>query len=382
VTTERRIDRRVTAIVLGIAVFVALYTGFRLPNAWSATLQAVSLTDGFHKRFVVGTLLRPLALATDYNYALFATFSYLVLVALLTVVVVNAWRTKLVEQRLLVVAWLVLPTGGFLFNEVGYFEQLLYLLLFASVWLVHRGKLIAATVVMTITPCIHEIAILTVLPLFGLILLRAVSPKRAVIATAIPALVNVIILAIPPATSTAVDTLAVSLQQANFSFRVDALTLFNRAQSENWGLYSVHNVVIYVRPIAYMLLALLIGLWFSDRSSWRTERDRLPAWLLLLASCGAIAVPTLLVYGGWDGNRWRFLVITNFFIVIWLLLQHRGRVPLRIGTISLLLLAVVIVSRLDIWYFDRLAPREIGYRAIAKFFIHIGDGSLFVMAQE
>jgi hypothetical protein len=377
-----RIDRRVTGIALGIAVFVALYTGFRLPNAWSATLEAVSLTDGFHRRFVVGTLLRPLALATDYDYRLFATFSYLVLAALLTVIVVNAWRTQLLEQRLLVIAFLLLPTGGFVFNEVGYFEQLLYLLLFAAIWLVRRDKLIAATALMTVTPCIHEIAILTVLPLFGLVLLRCVPAKRAVIMTAIPAIVNVLVLAISPASSGAIGTLSAALAQANFTYRADALELFQRSQGDNWGLYSVHNVVVYVRPIAYVLIALLVGLWFTDRNTWRSERDRLPAWLILLASCAAIAVPTLLVYGGWDGNRWRFLVIVNFFVVLWLSLGERGPQPLRIGTITLLLLAMLIASRFELWYFDRLAPRELGYRPVAKFFIHAADGSLFEMANE
>ncbi len=381
VVTTERIDRRVTGIVLGLALFVALYTGFRVPNAWSATLQAVSITDGFHKRFVVGTLLRPLALATDYDYKLFATFSFLVLGALLAIVAINAWRTQLLEQRLLVIAWLVLPTGGFVFNEVGYFEQLLYLLLFTSIWLVARGKLAAATALMAITPCIHEIAILTVLPVYGFVLLRKVSPKHAVIATAIPALVNLIVLAIPAASSSAVETLAASLQHANFKFRVDALLLFNRSQSDNWGLYTVHDVVVYVRPIAYMLLALLVGLWFTDRHSWRTERDRLPGWLLLVTACAVVATTTLLVYGGWDGNRWRFLVITNFFVVLWFLLGERGRVPLRTGTISVLVLAVLLVSRLGFWYFDGLAPRELAYRPFVKFFIHAGDGSLFEMAK-
>ena len=375
------IDRRVTAIALGLATFFALYTGFRVPNAWSATLQSVSLTDGFHRRFVVGTLLRPLALATDFDYRLFATFSFLVLGGLLTVVVINAWRTQLLSQRLLVIAWLLLPTGGFLFNEVGYFEQLLYLLLFVAIWLVGRGKLVAAIAVMAVAPCIHEIAILTVLPIFGLVLLRRVPPKQAVIATAIPAVVNLIVLAIPPASAGAVDTLALQLQHANFNFRVDALILFNRSQSENWGLYKVHDVVVYVRPIAYGLIALLLGLWFSDRESWRTERDRLPSWLLLVAACAAVAVTSLLVYGGWDGNRWRFLVITNFFLVVWFLLGERSAKPLRIGTITLLVLSALLVSRLAIWYFDGLSPRETGYRPIVKFFQHIADGSVFEMAK-
>lgn len=365
-----------TGIVLGLSVFVALYTGFRLPNAWSATLQAVSLTDGFHRRFVVGTLLRPLALATNYDYGLFATFSYLVLAALLTVIVVNALRTKLLEQRLLVVAFLLLPTGGFLFNEIGYFEQLLYLLLFVAVHLARRRKLVAATALMAVTPCIHEIAILSVLPIYGVVLLRTVSPKRAVIATAIPAVVNLIVLAIPPASDGAIETLSAALAPS-FTYRPDALELFGRAQSENWGLYTVHNVVVYVRPVAYVLLALLVGLWFTDRESWRRDEDRLPSWVILLASCAAIAVPTLLVYGGWDGNRWRFLVIVNFFLVVWYQLGYRGTRPLRLATITLLVFAVLLVARFEFWYFDQLAPREIGYRPVVKFFRHAVDGSLY-----
>jgi len=379
---HERIDRRVTAITLGAALLIALYTGFRLPNGWSATLDAVSLTDGFHRRFVVGTLLRPLALATDYDYRLFATFSYLVLAALLAVIARAALRTQLLEQRLVVIAWLLLPTGGFLFNEVGYFEQLHFLMLFASIWLVRRERFVAATAVMALAPLVHEIAILTVLPLFGLVLLRTVSPKRAVIATAIPALINLIVLAIPPASDGAIATLSASLTHANFTYRPDALELFSRAQSDNWGLYSVHNVVVYVRPIAYVLIALLVGLWFTDRESWRKDNDRQPSWVILLASCAAIAVPSLLVYGGWDGNRWRFLVVTSFFVVVWLALEGRGKKPLRIGTITMLVLSVLIASRFELWYFDRLQPRELGYRPVVKFFMHIADGSLFTMADE
>jgi hypothetical protein len=376
------LDRRYTAVLLGLAVFVALYTGFRVPNAWTATLDAVSLTDGFHRRFVVGTLLRPFALATDFNYWVFATFSFLVLGGILAVLIVNTLRAERLEQRLLVIAWLLLPMGGYLFNEVGYFEQLQYLLLFASIWLVHRGRIVTSTCVMAVTPCIHEIAILTVIPLYGLVLLRNVSPRRAVIATLVPTIVNLIILAIPPAGDGAIESLSQALSHANFKYRADALTLFQRSQSENWGLYKVQNVVVYVRPLAYMLIALLVALWFSDRTSWRNERDRLPSWLLLVASCAAILVPTLLVYGGWDGNRWRFIVLTNFFIVVWFALANRPRAPLRIATITVLVVAALLISKLDIWYFDQLAPRELEYRPLVKFFRHLADGSLFVRSGD
>ncbi|MCU1682641.1 MAG: hypothetical protein JWQ81_3380 [Amycolatopsis sp.] len=82
-----------------VAVGIAAYTGFRLPNAWTATLDAVSLTDGFHRRIVVGTLLHPLALATGYAYWVFATKSFLVLVALLVVLGVALIQAQLTSQR-------------------------------------------------------------------------------------------------------------------------------------------------------------------------------------------------------------------------------------------------------------------------------------------
>src|SRR5215831_5382501 len=167
-----RAMRRLFVPALAIAILVAGYTGFRLPNAWCATLDAVSLFDGFHRRFVVGTLLQPLAIATDYNYWLFAAFSYLVLAAVLAVLTAAVLRAELISQRLLVIAWLVLPTGGFLFHEVGYFEQILYLLLFAALALIRRNRLVAAACVLCVAPLVHEIALVTVIPLFGLVALR------------------------------------------------------------------------------------------------------------------------------------------------------------------------------------------------------------------
>src|SRR2546430_7097789 len=71
---------RGTAVLVPLAVVFAWYRGFRLPNIWSVTLETVSVTDGFHRRFLVGTAMRPIAVLVDFHYWLFATFSLLVLV--------------------------------------------------------------------------------------------------------------------------------------------------------------------------------------------------------------------------------------------------------------------------------------------------------------
>src|SRR4051812_27842094 len=123
-----------TLVLLPLSVLFAWYRGFRMPNIWAVTLLNVSVTDGFRRRFLVGTLLRPFALLTDYHYWFFAAVSLVVVVVLVATVCVLAVRTRLVSQRALVIGWFVLGAGGFLFDDVGYLEQVLYLLLFASMW--------------------------------------------------------------------------------------------------------------------------------------------------------------------------------------------------------------------------------------------------------
>jgi hypothetical protein len=372
------LTRRLTIAMLGIAIACAFYIGFRVPNAWATTLSSVSITDGFHRRFVVGTLLRPLALATDYDYWLFAAFAYAILVALIAIVVRCALQSASIERRLLVVAYFLLPTGGFLFHEVGYFEQSLYLLLFFAIWLVRRKRLIAATAVMAACPCIHEIAILTTLPIFGLVALRELPFRRAVLMTAIPAIVNAVILLLPPASEGAVATLTTTLQASRFvTFRTDALDLFNRTQSDNWGLYKVHDVVVFVQPIAIFVVGAFSVLWWVDRGFWK-QGARVPAIGVFLASAAAIGLPGLLVYGGWDGNRWAFLLLTNFVIVTWLSLDERHRSgPVRIGTSALLATAILVMTHIHVPYFPPDSARELRSRPVRKFLREMRRGTLF-----
>jgi hypothetical protein len=370
-----RFERAIAIAAIGFALALALFTGFRVPNAWSATLDAVSLFGGFHRRFVVGTLLHPLAVATGYSYWVFAAWSFLVLAALLAVLAREAYRGD-TSRRLVIVAVLALH-GGFLFNEVGYFEQVHYLLLFAAIWLVHRQREVAAALVMAIAPAVHEIAILTVLPLFGLVLARNVPFRRAAMLTAIPAAVNLAILAIPPARDGAIADLGAALAHANFAYRPDALALFDRTQHAAWDLYKIHEVVVYVRPMMWILVALFALLWWSDRDGWLRERDRQRPAVVLAISCAAIAVASLLVYGGWDGNRWRFIVIGSFAFAVWLALAYRRSQALRASTITVLVIAALFIARQPEWYFDDLAPRELSYRAVGTFIEHAADGSLF-----
>ena len=322
-----------------LALTTAAYTGFRLPGAWVATLDTVSVTDGFHRRFLIGTLLHPLAVATGYDYAVFAAAGFAVLAALLVVLTVAFVRARQESRRLVIIGWLLLPTGGFFFHEVGYYEQVLYLLLFAALWLLPRRPA-AAAALMTAAVLVHEIALLTVLPIFAMVLLRRFPLRRAALLTAPPLLVELVVLAVPASAHGAVDRLRASIGTANFPIRVDALALFERTQSQSWQLYSITGVLGYVVPIAVVLLAGFLVLCGRGRP------------IAVVSQAAAIGAPAMLAFAGWDGARWGFLLVTNFAVVLWL-----GKREFSVRQLVVLGATLLVLTHMPLPYFDGYFPR-------------------------
>lgn len=328
--------RRSVAALFAIAVLVAGYTGFRLPGEWAATLQAVSLTDGFHRRFLVGTLLKPFG----HDYPVFAVASFAVLGTVLAVTALAFFSSRTESRRWLIVVWLLLPTGGYLFHEVGYFDQVLYLLLSGALWAVHRHRPVLASALMALSVTVHEIALLTVVPIFGFALLRTVPVRRACALVTPAAVLGLGILALPPAAPGTVDGLRRELSTADFPYRADALDLFGRTQAESWRLYSVTGVLLYLLPIAVVVIG---GFLYLHRPT-----------LAAVVPAAAIGAPALLAFGGWDDARWGFLLVTNFFVVVWLWLGHRELKLSQTGVLTALLL---VLTHVPMPYFDGYAPR-------------------------
>jgi len=330
------VTRRVTTALFPIALALAAYTGFRLPSTWPVTLQTVSLADGFHRRFLIGTLLRPLALLAGYDYGFFAAVSFLILAALLVALGIAFFRSRTETGRIVILGWLLLPTGGYLFHEVGYYDQVLYFLLFAALCALNRDRPYTASGLLVLSVLTHEIALLTVVPVFGLMLLRRYPFRRACALLAPAALAGLVVLALPPTAPGAVDRFQRTLAAARFPFRNDALGLFARTQAESWQLYSIADVLLYLLPI---LLVVLGGHLLLHRS-----------WLPL----AVIAAPALLAFGGWDEARWGFLVISNFALVLWL--ANRELKASQLGALTVVFL---LLTHIPMPYFDGSAPREI-----------------------
>jgi len=362
----------VWSVLLALSLLSAAYTGFRMPNRWSATLYTFSLVDGFHRRFLVGTALRPLSVLFDYSYWLYVGVAFLILTAVLAVLVVKTLRARLVSQRALVIAFLLLPTGGYLFHEVGYLDQLLYLFLFAALWVLRRRAWFVAPILLVLAVCTHEIAILTIIPIFGFVVLKDLEWRRAVAVLLPPVVVALVLLAISPMESGAIERLQRAFRVSNFEPRPDAFDLFRRSFSDNWKLYSWHGVLDFLWPYA---LVMVLGFGFMYWIGSRRREGGFSVLYLLLGS-GAIAAPVLLALAGWDEDRWAFLLACNFLIVVWIWLGDTRR---ELDALQAVVLAVVLLFFLhaDLRYFDGFAPRRLYPVDIRHFRQQIDDGSLF-----
>lgn len=328
--------------MFAVVVLLAGYTGSRLPSDWAVTLESVSLTDGFHRRFLVGTVLRPIAALFGYHYVVYAVAGFAVLATVLTALVIAFFRASTLSRRFLVIGWLLLPTGGYLFHEVGYLDQVVYLVLLAALWALHRDRPVPAGVLMVASVLTHEIALLTVVPVFGFVVLRKLPLRKACAVLAPSVAAGLVVLAVPPAEAGAVQRFQQVLADSGFPYRADALELFDRTQAQSWQLYSITGVFLYLVPI---LLVVVAGSLLLHRPSATT-----------LLPLTAVVAPTLLAFGGWDEARWGFLLITNFVLVLWL---RSGRRELDLPRFGALAVILLVLTHLPMPYFDGYRPRDV-----------------------
>ncbi|UGQ12899.1 hypothetical protein LO772_04575 [Yinghuangia sp. ASG 101] len=359
-------SRRTAVLVLG-CVALAAYTGLRMPGRWAVTLQAVSLQDGFHRRFLVGTVLRPFAAPAGYPYELFVAVSFVVLGVLVAVLVRLAVVTRKPVQRLLIMAFLLLPTGGYLFHEIGYFDQIVYLGLFGAVWLLYRGRVAAASLVTASTVLVHEIALLTVLPLFLLAALRELPPRRALAAVAPTVGVGLVVLAVPAAGPGAPTHFERVLIGTGFPLRSDALDLFGRTQTDSYQYFDPWDIFVFLWPLAVLIA---VGMLVFARIGRRPAR-------LTGVSVAAAVAPILLAAGGWDRERWAFLLIANCCVALWFWLDDHGTHEITPAQVGVVLAVLLVASHVPLTYFDGFQPRALTGPALGDFWHDIATGGFF-----
>jgi hypothetical protein len=338
-------------VALVLAIAWAAYAGFRLPNLWSVTLYNVTWSDGTARRALFGTLLAPVWSVGGNEYWIYAAVAFAILGALLAVIVLVAMRARWTAQRIVILAWLLAPTGAYLFHEVGYLDQLVYLLLFASMWLWTRTSPFVAVLPVLASVLVHELVLLTTWPILVWWAWRAGVTRRQAWALALPALAGAVLLALPPLSDDRAAGIVARLTASlPFPLREDAIALYARTQQESWALYSPAHELLVVLPFALVIALTMLFVWVVTRQVEAGEQR----W-----AAGALPVvlaPFLIVFGGWDTSRWVFLAYSNAVIVGYLWLERRstaiGPVATGAAVLPFLLLALVPLQ-----YFDGYDPR-------------------------
>jgi hypothetical protein len=213
---------------------------------------------------------------------------------------------------------------------------------------------------------VHEIALLTILPVFFALAVRRDGLRRAAVLLAAPVLLGAVILTIPSQRPGAPEAFTARLADANFPLRQDVLRMFARTQGEALEMYDAFQIFGHLVLVATVLVAAYLGLRAAERSLGDGA---------VVVDVVAIATPALLAFAGWDGSRWIFLLVSNFSLVLWSHLGARAR-ELDWPQLIVLATALLVIGRFGLDYFDGYGPRPINPDAAAGFVEQVRDGLL------
>jgi len=325
-------------LILGLVI--ALYVGCRAPSLWSVNYYIPSIFDGFWRRSLLGTLLYPLG-PLRFDYRLVSTLQAVVLLALVALLIVHAWRSDL-RIKLLTILFLVGPTGGYLFHEIGYVEQILYLVLAAAFALEDKRLSVG---LMALAMFVHEMAAFTVIPLYLASLVvagrRGTAIRHGLLLLGVFAVIYLFFQTVDAAH---IDRLMQLIRDsAGYAPRADYYDVF-RHQLIGPAPKIYFTVSDWYRLVTVLALALLAAATFARQSA-------VAAASVLVACLAPLAMGLL----GWDTSRFTFLSLSASFFV---LAVFKGAASSRLfGLVAALLLAFALFGHFI--YFDDYQPRPL-----------------------
>jgi hypothetical protein len=334
-TREQRLN---AGVLLGL--LVAVYVGFRMPNLWSLNYYIPSGFEGIWRRGLIGALLHPVGnLRFDYHFV--AALQGAVLLAVVVLLVRHALRSDW-RIKTLTILFLLAPTGGYLFHEVGYIEQLLYLVLLGALAFEDRRHTV---LVLAVTLFIHEMAALTIIPLYLALLVIERRHRMAIEHTLALLVVFAVLYRFAQTPDpAAVDQLIEAIKaHANYPLRADYYDVYRHRLtgpelqlyfvSASWWQLTVAGTVAVLTASAFV------------------RRDPIAAGAVVLACLAPLALGFL----GWDQHRWVFVSLCSSFLV---LVRFGGAQSAAVtAAVSAVLAVFLIVGHLV--YFDDYQPRPL-----------------------
>lgn len=339
-----------TAVFFFYIVFMAFVEGFRMPNLWSINYYIPSIFDGFFRRSFGGTLLWFFG-DIRFNYYFIALFQFLILLLVLFFIY-RAIRNNSVSI-VLAALYFLSPLGGYLFHEVGYIDQLLYLLAFFSLFLLSKGKLYSSIFIIIVSMFFHEITLLTTLPiLLFYILINDKDMKFASKFILLPLLSFLTIYLFYQTVPTDIVYALIDNIRLNSSYdiREGYFKVFtNEFLGSRMKLYYTFDNIFLILMIIVLSASVFISLNQINQN-----------FLNKFFAVVTIMSPLLLGFFGWDTDRWIFLSFSNFFIIAYLI-YHRfagSFIDTKLNTALVFIIFITFFSMPNLKYFDDYQPRN------------------------
>lgn len=350
-----------------LSYLVAWLNGFRMPNLWSINYYIPSIFEGFYRRSFLGTATFFLG-DLRFQYHAIATIQFAVFLAL-NIVIIHACIKRGDQFKWLWIVFLLSPAGGYFFNEVGYIEQLLYLLMFAA--LASPSKILGA-LLMLVSLWIHEMALFTTIPLYiGYLILQQRPWEEIFIITAASIICFVILYLFFQ--TTAPENLSHFVSSAtkfaNYPIREDYYTIFSNnfiGQRFQW-YYSVNEI---------KNIALIAPLWIvSAYAFFKSTQFSLIKKLSFVFGLIICISPLLLGIFGWDVHRWIFLSLASSLCCIYWVSRNFSS-PLS-WVVVILFTLFLFFGNLE--YFDGYTPRLSNWPAPVKFLTEEFPAMIFII---
>ena len=390
---------RILIVFLIIAYLSAFITGFRLPNLWSLNYYIMNFFDGFIRRGAAGTIL--------YIFGdLRANYYFIITIQFLVFIVLNYFIIcAVIKDRKIIFIYsifLISPFGGYFFHEIGYIDQLIFLVF--GIIIIVDNKFFSA-IMLFISLFIHELSIFTIIPLYFSYQYVKGSSLVSLIPTFLTCLLGMGLLYFYFQRISSEDLssyLTYLTPRANYEIRRDFYGLFHTNFSISDPISHLHFTEEDYRNIKLISpLFLIIGYLFAKmkflmqyETRWGSTFSATPgeqetAALLTVSTPNPVtprrasvifnwikiiflffigimtpAVPLIMGMVAWDCARWIFI---SGCIALFCCYFTREALSWRI---TMLVSTVFIVFSIygNFFYFDGYLPRAKNWDSIINFF--------------
>lgn len=344
-----KLNQKYWMLIYSFGIVLAFLIGARLPSLWTATHWSFNFSYGSLRRSLVGTLFSPLWEVFSFNYYFYSAFAILITISLMLLAMMAGLKAKTFEIKILVMWWIFLPTGAYLFHQTGYFEQVVYILGFiaATLWGIFKGFI--SITLLSLVPFVHENSLLTVMPLVAVWLIFSKQSKE-LIKLLIPILVNLFLLFLPPLEDFKSDQIKINLQDRPFPISDLSIDVLTTTIKESQATYSIADALYESVPYGLMICFVWCVIIYKNRST--VNNSFVPTVVLILSSIS----PLFLIFGGSDRYRWIFLTLSNYVISIYIFFE-KSNVRFYIPHFVMLSLPFFLLYYFPLNYFYGYIPR-------------------------